>query len=58
VCSSDLEKKQIDAEINNLLGIITTPLKGTGGKILLYGGAGLVVIFVLYKILGTKKATN
>jgi hypothetical protein len=52
------EKKQIDAEINNLLGIITTPLKGTGGKILLYGGAGLVVIFVLYKILGTKKATN
>jgi hypothetical protein len=52
------EKKQIDAEINNLLGIVTTPLKGMGGKILLYGGAGLVVIFVLYKILGTKKATN
>jgi hypothetical protein len=52
------EKKQIDAEINNLLGNVTTQLKGTGGKILLYGGAGLVVIFVLYKILGTKKATN
>jgi hypothetical protein len=52
------EKKQIDAEINNLLGVVTTPLKGMGGKILLYGGAGLVVIFVLYKILGTKKATN
>jgi hypothetical protein len=52
------EKKQIDAEINSILGIVTTPLKGMGGKILLYGGAGLVVIFVLYKILGTKKATN
>jgi chromosome segregation ATPase len=52
------EKKQIDAEINNILGVVTTQLKGTGGKILLYGGAGLVVIFILYKILGTKKATN
>lgn len=49
------EKKQIDAEINNILGIITTPPRG---KILLYGGVGLVVLLVLYKILGTNKATT
>jgi hypothetical protein len=45
------EKKQIDAEINNILGIDTTPLKGMGGKILLYGGVALVGAFLLYRVL-------
>jgi hypothetical protein len=45
------EKKRIDAEINNLLGNVTTELKGTGGKILLYGGVALVGAFLLYRVL-------
>jgi hypothetical protein len=44
------EKKRIDAEINNLLGNVTTELKGTGGKILLYGGVALVGAFLLYRV--------
>ena len=45
------EKKQIDAEINNLLGNVTNELKGTGGKILLYGGIALVGAFLIYRVL-------
>jgi hypothetical protein len=44
------EKKRIDAEINNLLGNVTNELKGTGGKILLYGGVALVGAFLLYRV--------
>lgn len=44
------EKKQIDAEINSILGIVTTQLKGTGGKILLYGGIALVGAFLIYRV--------
>ena len=44
------EKKQIDAEINNLLGNVTNELKGTGGKILLYGGVALVGAFLIYRV--------
>lgn len=48
--ASPEEKKRIDAEINNLLGNVTTELKGTGGKILLYGGVALVGAFLLYRV--------
>lgn len=44
------EKKQIDAQINSILGIVTTQLKGTGGKILLYGGIALVGAFLIYRV--------
>ena len=44
------EKKQIDAEINNLLGNVTTQLKGTGVKIALYGGVALVGAYLLYRV--------
>jgi hypothetical protein len=49
--ASPEEKKQIDAEINNLLGNVVTGLKGTGAKILLYGGVALVGAFLLYRVL-------
>jgi hypothetical protein len=48
--ASPEEKKRIDAEINNLLGNVTNELKGTGGKILLYGGVALVGAFLLYRV--------
>ena len=44
------EKKRIDAEINNLLGNVTTQLKGTGVKIALYGGVALVGAYLLYRV--------
>jgi hypothetical protein len=51
------EKKQIDAEINALLGNVVTGLKGKGVTYLLYGGVALVGVYLLLKVFRGNKTS-
>jgi len=51
------EKKQIDAEINALLGNVATGLKGKGVTYLLYGGVAVVGVYLLLKVFRGNKTS-
>jgi hypothetical protein len=51
------EKKQIDAEIDKILGVATGTTGTIATRIFLYGGVALVGVYILYKVFKGNSAT-